>query len=322
MNSELERTREQLDEEQETKAEFQRQVFKLNVEIQQWKNRYESEGLARGEELEEAKRKFNTKLSEAEEQVELALSKCNALEKVKNRLQNEVENLLIDVERANASAFSLNSFSSNFSVVFFRSDASNLEKKQKQFDKLINEWKSKCDDMSVELDASQKESRAFSTEVFQLKSQYEEAQEQIEALRKENQNLTEEIKDLLDQLNDGGKTLLEMDKSRKRAELEKEELRAALEEAETTLEQEESKVLRFQLEFTSLREDFERKLRDKDEDFENTRRNHAKFIESVKATMDAEIRLKMEALKQVWFLRSLPSSRRFFVFRKRNWKPI
>ena len=43
------------------------------------------------------------KLSEAEEQVEAALSKCNALEKVKARLQGEVEDLMVDVERANAS---------------------------------------------------------------------------------------------------------------------------------------------------------------------------------------------------------------------------
>ncbi len=60
-------------------------------------------GLARGEELEEAKRKLAAKLTEAEEQVEAALNKCNALEKVKARLQGEVEDLMIDVERANSS---------------------------------------------------------------------------------------------------------------------------------------------------------------------------------------------------------------------------
>ena len=60
-------------------------------------------GLARSEELEEAKRKLAAKLTEAEEQVEAALNKCNALEKVKARLQGEVEDLMVDVERANAS---------------------------------------------------------------------------------------------------------------------------------------------------------------------------------------------------------------------------
>ena len=64
-------------------------------------------GLARTEELEEAKRKLAAKLTEAEEQVEAALNKCNSLEKVKARLQGEVEDLMVDVERANSSKFIL-----------------------------------------------------------------------------------------------------------------------------------------------------------------------------------------------------------------------
>jgi chromosome segregation ATPase len=59
--------------------------------------------MSRSEELEEAKRKLAAKLTEAEEQVEAALNKCNSLEKVKSRLQGEVEDLMVDVERANSS---------------------------------------------------------------------------------------------------------------------------------------------------------------------------------------------------------------------------
>ncbi len=80
-------------------------------------------------------------------------------------------------------------------IVFFCSiDASTMDKKQKQFDKLINEWRQKCEDITVELEASQKEARQFSTELFKIRSQYEESHEQIEALRKENKNLADEIK--------------------------------------------------------------------------------------------------------------------------------
>ncbi|CAF4606426.1 unnamed protein product, partial [Rotaria magnacalcarata] len=45
LTADLEQVREQLDEEQEMKSEFQRQTAKLNVEVQQWRVRYESEGL-------------------------------------------------------------------------------------------------------------------------------------------------------------------------------------------------------------------------------------------------------------------------------------
>ena len=56
------------------------------------------------------------------------------------------------------------------------------------------------------------------------------------------QNLADEIKDLLDQLGDGGRSIHELDKQRRRLEVEKEELQGALEEAEGALEQEENKV--------------------------------------------------------------------------------
>lgn len=44
MTADLDQAREQLEEEQESKTEFQRQVTKLNSEVQQWRARYESEG--------------------------------------------------------------------------------------------------------------------------------------------------------------------------------------------------------------------------------------------------------------------------------------
>ena len=69
-----------------------------------------------------------------------------------------------------------------------------MDKKQKQFDKLINEWKQKCEDITVELEVSQGETRKYSTELFKLKTQYEESHEQIDSLRKENHNLADEIK--------------------------------------------------------------------------------------------------------------------------------
>ena len=41
---------------------------------------------------------------------------------------------------------------------------------------------------------------------------------------RENKNLADEVKDLLDQLGDGGRSIHELDKQRRRLEVEKEEL--------------------------------------------------------------------------------------------------
>ena len=83
--------------------------------------------------------------------------------------------------------------------------------------------------------------------------------------------LPDEIHDLTDQLGEGGKSVHEMDKLRRRLELEKEELQVALEEAESALEQEEAKVTRAQLELGTIKQDIDRRLAEKDEEFESTR---------------------------------------------------
>lgn len=270
--------REQLEEEQEAKADLQRQLSKVNAELQMWKAKYESEGLARLEELEESRRKLQAKLQEADENIEQTNAKCSALEKTKCRLQGEIEDMSIEVERANATAAA-------------------LEKKQKSFDKVVAEWKQKVDDLAAELDASQRECRNYSTELFKLRGQYEESQEQYESVKRENRNLQDEIKDLMDQLGEGGRSVHELEKLRKRLEMEKEELQAALEEAEAALEQEENKVLRAQLELSQVRQEIDRRLQDKEEEFENTRKNHQRAIDSMQASLEAEARGKAEALR-------------------------
>merc|ERR1719233_1374543 len=71
----------------------------------------------------------------------------------------------------------------------------------------------------------------------------------------------------MDQISEGGRSIHEIDKIRKRLEAEKMELQSALEEAEATLEQEENKVLRCQLELNAVRQEIERRLAEKEEEF-------------------------------------------------------
>lgn len=63
------------------------------------------------------RKKLAQRLQETEEAVETVNSKCSSLEKTKQRLQSEVEDLMTDVERANSAAAA-------------------LDKKQRTFDKV------------------------------------------------------------------------------------------------------------------------------------------------------------------------------------------
>merc|ERR1719481_844778 len=119
----------------------------------------------------------------------------------------------------------------------------------------------------------------------------------MDVVKRENKNLADEIRDLLDQLGDGGRSIHDLDKQRRRLEVEKEELQSALEEAEGALESEENKVLRAQLELSQLKQEIDRKIAEKEEEFENTRKNHARAMDSIQASMESEQKAKTEALR-------------------------
>merc|ERR1711935_1203246 len=155
----------------------------------------------------------------------------------------------------------------------------------------------KASDVAAEVGASQDEGRNYSSELFRLKSAQDEAIEQLDIVKRENKNLADEIKDLLDQLGEGGRSIHDLDKQRRRLEQEKEELQGALEEAEGTLEQEENKVLRAQLELGQVKQEIDRRVAEKEEEFNNTRKNHARAMESMSASLEAEQKAKGEALR-------------------------
>merc|ERR1712088_1179925 len=172
-----------------------------------------------------------------------------------------------------------------------------MDRKAKQFDKVISEWKGKVDRLSFDLDVSQKETRNASSELFKVKSAYEETMLQLEEVRRENKTLSNEIKDIMDQITEGGRSIHEIDKIRKRLEAEKLELQSALEEAEATLEQEENKVLRCQMELTQVKTEIERRIAEKDEEFGMVRKNQAKALDSMQTALETESKGKAEALR-------------------------
>ncbi|KAL6736890.1 hypothetical protein Aduo_007192 [Ancylostoma duodenale] len=275
---EAEQLQESLEEEIESKNEVMRQLSKANAEIQQWKARFEGEGLIKADELEDAKRRQAQKINELQEALDAANSKIASLEKTRSRLVGDLDDAQVDVERANAFANA-------------------LEKKQKGFDKIIDEWRKKTDDLAAELDGAQRDARNTSTELFKAKNAQEELVEVVEGLRRENKSLSQEIKDLTDQLGEGGRSVHEMQKIIRRLEIEKEELQHALDEAEAALEAEESKVLRAQVEVSQIRSEIEKRIQEKEEEFENTRKNHQRAMDSMQASLETEAKGKAELLR-------------------------
>merc|ERR1740131_289909 len=270
MATDLENLREKLENENMRKSDALKALSKAQAEIQLWKSRFETEGMGRVEELEAARNKLQSKIVESEELVDVLSTKVANAEKSKTRMAADLDDLAMEYERVHAAALI-------------------TEKRGKNFDKVLGEWQSKAADVSAEVAASQDEGRNYTSELFRLKAAQDEGLEQLDIVKRENKNLADEIKDLLDQLGEGGRSIHDLDKQRRRLEQEKEELQAALEEAEGTLEQEENKVLRAQLELGQVKQEIDRRVAEKEEEFNNTRKNHARAMESMSASLEGEI---------------------------------
>ena len=270
--------KDQFEEESASKQEVSRQVNKATQEADTWRQKFEIEAVARSEEIEMANMKLQARLTEAQSTIEQMNAKLFQIDKSKVALEAEINDMTAKSDQAHL----LNS---------------SMDKKARQFEKIICEWKLKADSLSMDLDVAQKECRNTSAELFRVKNAYEESILQLDEVRKENKALSNEIKDIMDQISEGGRSIHEIDKIRKRLEAEKIELQSALEEAEGALEQEENKVLRAQIELTQVRSEIERRIREKEDEFQCTKKNFQKAVDSMQGALETEVKGKSEALR-------------------------
>lgn len=146
------------------------------------------------------------KLQSVEEVMEASQAKCSSLEKTKQGLQVEIEDMVIELERSNSAALALEKRQRNFdkvsqqrwhttSSVFISVCGKSGSMALNTFGlgvclmQLLSDWKLRFEESQADLEASQKESRNLSTELFKLKNSYEEALDHLETVKRENKNL-------------------------------------------------------------------------------------------------------------------------------------
>merc|ERR1712001_317062 len=117
------------------------------------------------------KMKLQARLTEAESTIENLNAKLHQIERAKQKLQAEIDEMSVSLDQAQV----LNN---------------QMEKKARQFDKIVQEWKHKVDGLAMDLDVAQKECRNASSELFRVKSAYEESIAQLDEVRKENKQLS------------------------------------------------------------------------------------------------------------------------------------
>ena len=111
-----------------------------------------------------SRHKITARLHEAEETIESLNQRVTATEKTKQRLETDLEDLQLEYERVHASAII-------------------TEKRARNFDKIIGEWRVKVDDLGLEIESSQTECRNYNSELFRLKSSWDETSEKLDIVK-------------------------------------------------------------------------------------------------------------------------------------------
>ncbi|KAK4017102.1 paramyosin, long form [Daphnia magna] len=273
---ELESVRVQLEEEAEARLDLERQLSKANQDCLSWKSKYDQTCLSHTEEIEEIRRKFHVRVTELEEQISALISKCSGLEKIKSRLQSEVEILIIDLEKANTTA-------------------REMQKRSEQLERINAELKSKLDELTALYDASQRDNRNKATEISRLSHELDKTREQKDQLTRENKKLGDENGELKSQYSELSRRFHEMEIEYRRLENEREELAAAYKESEASRKAEEQRSQRMAAEMNQYRHDMERRLTDKEEELESTKKQMSIEIDQLNSRLvDAETKLKTE----------------------------
>merc|ERR1712218_701810 len=102
------------------------------------------------------KLKLQARLAENLNTIEQLTGKLHQVEKTKSKVELELGEMSVQLDQA-------------------QPVNSQMEKRARQYDRLVGDWKTKVESLARELDTAQKDTRNVSSELFRVKNAYEEA---------------------------------------------------------------------------------------------------------------------------------------------------
>ncbi|XP_065181021.1 myosin-10-like isoform X2 [Sycon ciliatum] len=276
LEGEVLRLNEALDDEEQSKTESAKQMGSVNTQVGDLKRQKESDGL-QIEELENFKKKAQRdleQLAKEKEDLEMASSK---LEKTKKRMSGEIDDLGLDLQAQ-------------------RTRVTELERKQKNFDKTLAEVRGQAGGVGDERDAAQKEARENATKVIALTRQLEEANERLAESERQRKVMAGELDTQLESKDDAGRHVHELEKTKRALESQVEEQRNQMEELEDELQATEDAKLRLEVNLQALKTNLDREMSSKDEQLEDSRRGLQKQLRDMEAELEEERKAKSGAV--------------------------
>merc|ERR1711970_68223 len=267
------------DEECELRIDIERKLSNESASAASYKAKWETEARNRADEVEEIKKKMMLRITELEETISTMSTKLTGVEKAKSRLQQEIEIMILDLEKANNN---------------HRECKSRLEIIEREHRTLVV----KHEELSVLYDQTCKDLKIRISDLSRAHNDLETLKEQYERLHLENKKISGENGDLKATVNDLTRLKHDLELEIRRLESERNELASALHESESARKEEETRYLKMSSEYQSYRTESERKLIAKEDELDSLKKHMAQEVDSLNArVVEAETRLKSEVTK-------------------------
>ena len=184
----------------------------------------------------------------------------------------------------------------NIELDSHRNKVVDLEKRQRNFDKILAEEKLNAERISAERDNAERDAREKETKLLNLNRELEDQQGQLDESRRSRNQLQAELDDLVNSQGTADKNVHELEKAKRQLEQELAEQKTQLEELEDELQQTEDQKMRLEVNMQALKSQFERDLAAKEEAGEEKRRGMAKQIRDLEAELDEERKQRQAAV--------------------------
>jgi len=279
LSNELISLKKAYDEEAELRLAIERKLSQESALVLQFKSKYESESRLRIEEVEEIKKKLSIKIVELEEYVSALTAKVSGVEKQKMRLSQEIEVIILDLEKANGA---------------------HREIKGK-YEIIERDYKSismKYEELSILHEQVTKELKARTIDITSITKDYQEIKVSHERLSLDYKKVSGELGDMKAGYGDMGRKYHDLEMEIQRLERERADLSNALADAENAFKVEEGRYFKLSNDHQSYKIEMEKKLHISVEEIEIVRKNMSIEIEQLNTrVVEAETRLKSEVSK-------------------------
>uniref|UniRef100_A0A4W6ETH0 Myosin-9 n=1 Tax=Lates calcarifer TaxID=8187 RepID=A0A4W6ETH0_LATCA len=269
--------KEQLEEEEEGKRNVEKQLQTVQAQLTSTSKKKVEQDAGCLETAEEGKKRLQRDLEAVNQRLEEKCAAYDKMDKTKTRLQQELDDLLVDQDH-------------------LRQIVSNLEKKQKKFDQMLAEEKNISARYAEERDRAEAEAREKETRALALTRELESLMDIKEELDRNNKLLRAEMEDLVSSKDDVGKNVHELEKAKRAMEQQLEEMKTQLEELEDELQATEDAKLRLEVNMQAMKAQYERDLAGRDEMGEEKKRALVKQVREMEMELEDERKQRSAAV--------------------------